>query len=377
MKKRSCLVSIIVCFLASMPLGGCVLLDDHDDFGKDIVIPPGMKVDELEDVATPAWGKQQDSEDGVLPSTDPLNRTKLDETANDGDHAGAIVNVELPSFHGSKRGMLIRHLATSCKWRVTEEEGKLFAVRREVDEYGNWSSDLNGFITRFVNPRGLYSVRTVIGIDGKIYADRFHAQAIPAKSETLRLPCSASVNHEHETYLCDEFGPSVLEIFEESPVEKRAYTNAELAFVRDELNKLSTSAVAPVRGFDPNLMPKFSMGPAEPLMKVHNSGGGSGIYFVDAFINPGEAGKTYLKVFEATRNTRLSESSVRKDSIEYTGWSNNPKETFFYSSMICVYEGDWGVMYPARFELWFQPSDRSKPARKLLERTYRISGWQR
>jgi hypothetical protein len=40
-----------------------------------------------------------------------------------------------------------------------------------------------------------------------------------------------------------------------------------------------------------------------------------------------------------------------------------------------VYEGDWDTFYPARFELWFVPSGGG-PERKLVEKVFRICGWQ-
>jgi hypothetical protein len=280
-------------------------------------------------------------------------------------------------LEGNKRELLLRHLATSCRWRVSEERGRVFAIRREVDNYGNWISDLNGYIYRPIEPSGHVSVRTVIGIDGPVYTSVFHTHEFTAKHGLVNVPVSESVNHEHESYFCDRFGSHVLEIFEESPSMRRKFTDAELHLVKVELDRLNASTIAASQGFDPSLMPAFSVGRGQPDMKLIKSEAGGGIYFVDAFVNAGEPGKTFLKVFEATRNTKLSEASVSKDSLEYVGWSDNRYETFFYESLICIDEGNWQIFYPARFELWFQPSDRSKPERKLLERTYKICGWQR
>ena len=39
-------------------------------------------------------------------------------------------------------------------------------------------------------------------------------------------------------------------------------------------------------------------------------------------------------------------------------------------------EGDWGKYYAARFEVWFDP-DSGAPERKLLEKNFKIEGWQR
>ncbi len=56
--------------------------------------------------------------------------------------------------------------------------------------------------------------------------------------------------------------------------------------------------------------------------------------------------------------------------------SDKPKEQFFYNSEITVYEGDWETYYPALLELWFVP-DCGKPERKLIEKIFKIEGWQR
>jgi len=101
-----------------------------------------------------------------------------------------------------------------------------------------------------------------------------------------------------------------------------------------------------------------------------------GIYNVYAQVNPGEPGRVYLKVFEATRNTPLSESRIKPDSEKRMEWSGNKEERVDYISHIKVYEGDFGVYYPGRFELWFIP-DSGGPERKLVEKIFKIEGWQR
>ena len=58
------------------------------------------------------------------------------------------------------------------------------------------------------------------------------------------------------------------------------------------------------------------------------------------------------------------------------GWSDDPEETFLSTAQITISEGDWGRPYGARFEAWFVP-DNGGPERKLLEKAYRIEGWQR
>jgi hypothetical protein len=119
-------------------------------------------------------------------------------------------------------------------------------------------------------------------------------------------------------------------------------------------------------------MPAFSIrkGPSELKVDRENSLGSIGVYHVYAFINPGEEGYAHLKVFEATKNISLDDHTVAHSNgsdIEYTGWSDNPEEKFFYSS---YFSFDQISGCAVRFELWFKPSDTNKPERKLIEKIY-------
>lgn len=151
-----------------------------------------------------------------------------------------------------------------------------------------------------------------------------------------------------------------------------------MKLIKEEFEGLITSKIAIEKGVDPSLMPLFSVRNGKPDIKLR-AGIQEGIYSIDAFINPEEKGYVYVKIFEATKNMPLEESQdgIKEDSIEYTGWSDNEKEQFFYNSQIMVYEGGFHSSYPARFELWFHPDDISKPERKLLEKIFIISGWER
>jgi len=101
-----------------------------------------------------------------------------------------------------------------------------------------------------------------------------------------------------------------------------------------------------------------------------------GIYNLTLRLNPGESGITYLKAFEVTKGTRLSEGRLYGRSNERIGWSSNPAEKFLYENEFTIYEGDWGKPYAAQIEVWFRP-DTGKSERKLIERICKIEGWQR
>lgn len=84
----------------------------------------------------------------------------------------------------------------------------------------------------------------------------------------------------------------------------------------------------------------------------------------------------YLKAFEVTKGTRLSAARLRESSNEWVGWSDDPNELFLSNTHFTICEGDWGKPYAARLEVWFVP-DANGSERKLMEKVFRIEGWQR
>ena len=113
----------------------------------------------------------------------------------------------------------------------------------------------------------------------------------------------------------------------------------------------------------------------EPGIFLKDAGQG-GIYAVRVLANPGEPGLVYLKAFEVTKGTPLSETRLPDRSSLRLGWSDDPGELFSGTTEITIYEGNWEQYYAARFELWFRP-DSAAPERKLAEKVYRIQGWMR
>ncbi len=101
-----------------------------------------------------------------------------------------------------------------------------------------------------------------------------------------------------------------------------------------------------------------------------------GMYRVEYLLNPREPGFVYLKAFEVTKGTPLSEKHLKADTMVRMSWSPNPTDRFYEKAGFMIYEGDWGKPYAARFEVWLKP-DSGKTERKLAERIYKIEGWQR
>jgi len=96
-----------------------------------------------------------------------------------------------------------------------------------------------------------------------------------------------------------------------------------------------------------------------------------------------EKGKVYLKAFEITHNDPLSAEYLPKTTLIEI---YNPTDTLIEFSIdkgnssigrpFTIYEGEWGKPYAARFEVWFVP-DKGGKERKLIQKNYKIEGWQR
>jgi len=348
-----------------------LLHDENDTFGKDIIIPSDMKVSEVTKGLT--WGLQDDTEGNELISV-------CETQSLDDENTPQIENITYPSFTGKNRDILLRHLASSAKWRLWEEHGNLLATRRFVVN-GNWQTALNGFFSsisihpRF-SPRPWVQTRILIAPDSSVSHRFLDKKTTYERVGTGIIKINLKQEQGQTSYLVLESGQSTIEIMEQTPYRKRSFTQLALQLIKNEFESVLKSEAVRSKGFDPSLMPVFSVKMEEPAMQIRQDIQ-PGIYFVDAFVNPGSKGCIYLKVFEATKNTPLSADSIKHDSNEYIGWSDNPRELFFYNTLITVYEGGWDWTYPARFELWFKPEDPAIPEIKLTEKIFRIYGWDR
>lgn len=364
-------VILLGLFLLMMVLAfSRVMGPDSDNFGKDLVIPEGLKMEE------PCAYRLENAD----PAVDKEGMAIVDIYAHPEkwiEGSGVDTNVDvLDKFRGDSRGLLMRHLATSAKWFLSRENGRPVAYRRFVTENGRWESVLNGYYSSYAF--GDFSgeqFQFYIGLDIDGFGARRRADSTFLKvgSGEAALKVKKSINPGYDSYLILESKGLAVEIFEEVKMLQRPLTQFALSTVRDELEALLVSSEAKKNGFDPALMPSESIKKGEPEIYIT---GQLGIYLVYAYVNPGEPGYVYLKVFEQTRNTPLSTERIPDRSLEYTGWSDNPEEQFFYNTQITVYEGDWGTYYPARFELWFVP-ESGAPERKLIEKVFKIEGWQR
>lgn len=99
-----------------------------------------------------------------------------------------------------------------------------------------------------------------------------------------------------------------------------------------------------------------------------------GIYEYDFWTGKIENGSIYLKAYEITHGTQLSEVSLQESSEIPISNSTDSIVRFRSKKYFQIYEGDWGKYYAARFEVWFRPKS-GKKERKLFQKNFKIEGW--
>lgn len=179
-----------------------------------------------------------------------------------------------------------------------------------------------------------------------------------------------------------------LYIFEGSPQKGRLLTQSALSMVNQELAIiLAYEQELSERGYVQEAVPEASVIQSEtPILNITDeaccdsesckeSCAWDGHCQVNAYINPGEPGYVYVKVFDVQTNEQLCAEDIHNSSMEYTGWSNNLLDKFFYDANITICTGNL-TKQPGRFELWFHPDD-GEAEQKLLEVTRTISSWIR
>lgn len=105
------------------------------------------------------------------------------------------------------------------------------------------------------------------------------------------------------------------------------------------------------------------------------NGDQGGIYKYDFYSNSLPDGEVFLRCYEFTSNTPLSEDIVREQSTVPVSSFNTFSQVVNHRDFT-IYEGDWEDYYAARIEVWFRDSN-SKQERKLCEKLYRVEGWMR
>ncbi len=280
---------------------------------------------------------------------------------------------DLKYFAKENKNVLLRYLKASPEWKVFDERGEIICYNRNKS-----SVSLNGYQSKHsfkeaVQTRRLFRFAQEGGGAFVNEYNRDMTTVIGSMDGIKHLKLKSS-NQGIESYLVIGENGLWFEFFEQTKKEERIYTRRTLTWLNDFLKAIRADEdKIKLKGYAPSLIKKDMK--KKPFIEVKDSFQG-GIFDVYAWINPRASGYVYLKAFDVEKGTKLSEVRLTSSSKEYTGWSNDTKELFYYNTHVSIYEGDWSYKYDARFELWFHPDDAT-PEKKLLEQTRQISGWQR
>ena len=340
----------------------------EDGFADSLEIPRNLAVAEPWDEPEARPGAADDT----------FQRALLDALSRPGGQDPAVT-ASLPALAALQQrhpDILARYLRCSSAWRVFTEDGNLFATRRwTIGSERQYT--LHGYYTQHslnLWPDGNlpeFQSRVTLGLSGKPWWRGNENSTWLQAGDSAQAKLSQG-NQMLESHCVMSVGGLVVEIFEQSQAKERRLTKAALEQIEAELAPL---AAQPTEETLRALLPKDSIRLGEPSLDLQDSFQ-PGLYDSHIWINPGEPGMLYLKAFEATRGTPLSVDRLNERSGEWVGWSDNPGELFLSNTHFTIYEGDWGKPYAARFEAWFAPGSGA-PERKLLEKVFKIEGWQR
>jgi len=306
------------------------------------------------------------------------------------------VTVSLPDLQYFAQGathVLLRQLRASPAWRVGLEPGgdDIVCAYRPVAfdneripplPCGVWDDPNGGYVT--VSPSFEITKKDnllqQLGVHGEVLT------AVGPLAGTVPLEVEGDVPtywdaSDYGLESCLAVGESSLwfVFFERSPRTDRIYTRQALEWLGRFLKQARQSeSQISRRGYTPSLMWADGIRHGRPSLRVEDGLQG-GIYWVVGWVNPGEPGYTYVRIFDLTHGVALSEDQYchqREQLCELTGWSGDPDELFLYETEVTVYKGGFHDFFDARFELWSHP-DNGAPDRKLVETVKRVSGWQR
>ena len=101
-----------------------------------------------------------------------------------------------------------------------------------------------------------------------------------------------------------------------------------------------------------------------------------GFYKYDVWLPKIDSGYTYLKGYLLNGDT-LRSMAMNRNSRARVFNREDVVRRFPSNRYIVVTEGGWGPKFPARFEVWYHFSDKSRPDSLLMDKIYMIEGMGR
>lgn len=95
----------------------------------------------------------------------------------------------------------------------------------------------------------------------------------------------------------------------------------------------------------------------------------TGEYDAEVWVNPGEAGKIYMKA-KWVKKRRYVIHGLEFETTAQAAWAPDPAELLPYKAHMNLGAGESGAA-PARFEVWFTPDSGGK-RRKLYEKVFNV-----
>ena len=291
----------------------------------------------------------------------------------------------LEQLKTEREDLLMRYLASHPGWHVAPEfpvsyypgrwDNRAYCAMRRFKRGGRWlSADNDSYSGRLraddFDHAYEYRVRAGIVFWGTIESD---VQCRSGEKAAVRMEADSCSVGESCTLLAQGKG---LSFYVEEEAE--GYTAPRTLQKAFDLTEGEFARLAAAKDWQEALplLPPDAVRHGEPTIELFTSDDSTLFgtsYNYLARVNPGERGEVYLKVFEVTREQRLSAERVSVCTREAVGWSDDPQETFTCSSWFVLYEGDGKTPYLARLELWFVPANGG-PERKLIERQFKVTG---
>ena len=334
---------------------------EEDHFADNLKLPEGIELTEplKPEEYTAAHSSEKVSEDSFQYQVIAAANSEKGLNKDDDCRVPALEKISLMP---DGRECLIRYLNASPEWDVYEDEDRcgLYAVRHFQLDGRIHKSRNHYYLENEYNWNWQY--RLGIGLDGRSW--------YPIKMNKTKFSGSKGV---YESVSAYSNGEVVLDIFEQNKTSGRPMTAMTLKLLEKEFHALHLLISEDPKQWvkavptDTNIRKD-----AQPDIILYNGFQG-GIYDADIWCNPGEPGLLYLKAFEITQGTPLSEERMPNAKAGYSG---DPNEMFLREMGFTIYEGNWEQYDGARFEVWFKP-DSGQPDRKLLEKNFKIEGWER
>lgn len=337
-----------------------------DGFADKLQIPTGIDVAEPQAVFDRKPGLEQDTFQRAMISA--LQTAGSDDPTVSGNIAA------LSQLETADPKLVLRYLSANPGWRVFEERGKIFATKRWMLG-SNWVYELHGYYSGFDfnawpdSSIPNFQSRLTIGLSGQPWF-RGNSNTTWMEAGQTKAAKLTAGNQMQESHCVISGGSFVVELFEQSSAKERRLTKAALSSLDQEFGALLNN---PTWKTIAKMLPTGSIRSGSASFDLR---GGDGTYDTVIWANPGEPGQVYLKAYEVTQGTALSVAELKEKSNEWIGWSNHTDELFLSNTTITIYEGDRGKPYAARFEVWFVP-DSGSGERKLLEKVFKIEGWER